>query len=115
MVTRTGTSQGRTGVKDKPYLIDSTVIGQTYNASVWVRGQAAGQQISLRLRGIQPNGVGVKNKNVGVTVADTDWHQLNVAYTAEATGSRLIFSIYSDNLAAGDWFLADSMSLTSSS
>jgi hypothetical protein len=112
-VTNKSTSRGAAGVNAKPRPVTTTALGKPYTASVWLRGQTAGQVLNVLLKEYRPNGTVAGSRSVRYQVPDTGWHQLTVTYTAAGGGDQLAMSIFCGNLAAKAWFHADQMSLTS--
>jgi hypothetical protein len=106
-------ARGAAGVNAKPRPVTATTSGQQYTASVWVRGQAAGQTLYLLLEEFRPNGTVAGSGSVRVQVPDTGWYPLTVTYQAAGSGDQLSMSIYCSSLAPQAWFRADMMSLTS--
>jgi uncharacterized repeat protein (TIGR01451 family) len=112
-ITRIDSATGPAGDISKPVWVSSTVAGTTYTGSVWVRGQTAGQTITLELREVNGGGKTVSNSTVSGTFWDTDWHQLSTTYQAQNNGDSIKFIVSNPNLTANNWFHMDQMSLTS--
>jgi acid phosphatase len=90
----------------------STRAGQVYAASAFVRGNVAGERVSLMLRETTPGGSGVSYHTTTTTLTDTSWHEISSAYTAKSSGDLIRYSLYASNLAsASQSFLADCLSL----
>jgi len=104
---------GYAGVNDKPKHVTSTAAGKTYTASVWVRGRAIGQKITLQVKEVDASNTTVSLANTTLTTADTNWHQLTVNYTVQRNGGQLAYMLFSPNSTTTNWFRADMMSLTS--
>ena len=98
-VANKGTARGAAGVNAKPRPVTATTSGTPYTATVWVRGQTAGQVLYLQLKEYRPGGATVAARNVRYQLPDTNWHQLSVTYSAASAGDQLAMSIYCGNLA----------------
>jgi hypothetical protein len=112
-VTNKTQTRGAAGVNAKPRPVTATTSGASYTATVWVRGQTAGQVLYLLLKEFRPNGTVAGSRSVHVQVPDSGWYPLTVSYTAASGGDQLSMSIYCTNLAPKAWFHADQMSLIS--
>lgn len=112
--TAAGSGTNKVGFLASPRLDVNTVAGRVYNGSVWVKPGAVGQTITLRVREMFQG----TNAQVGSaaitshTALTTDWVQLVAPpKTAGAAGNSIHFEVYSENIAAGQVFYADLMSL----
>jgi fibronectin type 3 domain-containing protein len=120
--TNSGSVNGSNGFVDKPTWLDgsvgkATVAGTTYTGSVWVKADTPGQKLTLFLRELNSAGAAMNKVpyNIGVTVTatDTNWFNITETYPAQASGDNIKFYVYDSNVAAGQGFNADMMSLTS--
>ncbi len=108
-----GSVSNKVGFLANPRLEGSTVAGKVYTGSVQVKPGALGQIITLRVREMQGTG----NLQVGsaATVSSnpnsTAWQPLSVPKTASGPNNSIHFEVYSENIAAGQVFNADLMSL----
>ena len=118
--TNTSSATGTNGFVDKPHWItgtgsSTTVAGTAYTGSVWVKADTAGQKFTVLLRELTPSGSGVSSKSITATASGTGWFNMNGSYTALNSGNALGFYVYASNVAAGQGFDADELSLTSPS
>jgi phosphatidylinositol-3-phosphatase len=90
----------------------ATTAGHVYTGSAFVAASTTGEKVTLVVRETTPQGTSVSSHATTVTLGDTGWHQITSAYTAEATGDLIRYSLYASNFASsGQHFLADCMSL----
>ncbi len=91
----------------------STVAGQTYTGSAYVKASVAGEQIKLYIRETTPGGTTVSSHTTPMTLADTNWHQIVSPYTAQGSGNLIRYSLYGSNFASSSQYVyADQFSLT---
>ncbi len=109
-----GSGTNKVGFLASPRAEGSTVAGKVYTGSVLVKPGALGQIITLRVREMQ----GATNIQFGSAVttsitasSTTNWVPMAAQKTAGATGNSIHFEVYSENIAAGQVFNADLMSL----
>ncbi|HEY1484579.1 MAG TPA: carbohydrate binding domain-containing protein, partial [Micromonosporaceae bacterium] len=108
-----GAANLSSGYSDNQTTVTNATQGTTYTASVWVKGNQAGDTINLRLREWTGTNTLVTDQKVTQKFTDTNWHQLTVQLTAQDSGSRLAFAVYGSSFNAGESFAGDDMSLTS--
>jgi hypothetical protein len=97
-------------VPGSPGLAATT--GQKYIASAFVEANTPGEQVSLLVKEMTPQGSAAGKYTSTVTLNDTRWHQIRSAYTAKYSGDSIRYSLYVSNLAsAGQDLLADCLSL----
>lgn len=109
----TGASNHKSGFSDdQPKLVTNATAGEVYNGSVWVKPDVVGEKINFRLREWDGSTLLTDNK-VQLNPATTGWQQMTNSITATQNGSRLSFSVYGEDIDAGDHFYADDMSLVS--
>jgi hypothetical protein len=101
------------GFKDNPRWVRRTVAGTRYTTSAWVRPGSVGQEVVVRLKEWTSGGVAVSDRTGRLKAATTDWQQVSVQVTAVKSGGSLSLAVYAKDLDAGEWFLADDLSLTS--
>jgi len=111
-----GGAKGITGFTDAKYWVSgasgkATTAGRLYTASVWVKPDAIGQVMTLRLRELNAAGDTIVNKGQTVTATSTDWIQMTTQLTADGTGHPVVYQVYASNVAAGQGFNADLLSL----
>jgi PKD repeat protein len=95
-------------LNDTPNWIKTTSAG-TYAAALWVRADAPGATLKVRLRewsGSTPLGTGIAQ----VTLT-TAWQQVFVTYTTTSPGSTLDLNAYLTAAPPGTCFYADDVSL----
>jgi hypothetical protein len=109
----TGAKDLTSGFNDNPRWVTRTVAGARYTASAWVRPKLAGQEIVIRLKEWSSGGALVTDRTATVKAASTGWQPVSVQVTALRSGGSLSLSVYAKDLDAGEWFLADDLSLTS--
>jgi hypothetical protein len=112
-VTRNTTTAGAAGVVSKPSWAPSTTANADFTASAWVRGRkdSQSQTVILQVDEVTPAGVVVGSSSSSLTFSDLTWHRLDVPYSTVGAGNHLDYVIYSPDLRANAWFLADSLSL----
>ncbi len=99
------------GFNDNPRWVTRTVAGAGYTASAWVRPAVVGQEIVVRLKEWSSGGVLVADRTGTHRAASTGWQQVSVQLTAARAGGSLSMAVYAKDLDAGEWFLADDLSL----
>ncbi len=107
-----GASNSALGFSDNPRWVTNTVAGKTYNGSVWVKPDAAGQVLGLRIREWNGSTI-ITDVKTTITATNTNWIQISQPITTAANGNQISFIVFSNNMNAGDTFQADDMSLTS--
>ncbi|MCA2212301.1 purple acid phosphatase family protein [Jidongwangia harbinensis] len=108
-----GANNLSSGFKDQPRWVRRTVAGTRYTASVWVRPGSVGQQVVVRLREWTSGGAAVTDRTGTLKAVTTGWQQVSVQVKAVKSGGSLSLAVYAKDLDAGEWFLADDLSLTS--
>jgi hypothetical protein len=108
-LTNTATSTGGCTLNDSPFIPLTTAPG-TYTATLWVRGETAGQTLRLRLREYSGSTLaGTQSTSVTLT---TSWQQLTVSYTPATAGTTLDFNAYIAGAPPGTCFLADDAAIS---
>ena len=107
----TGAKDLTSGFNDAPRWVTRTVAGASYTASAWVRPKIAGQEIVVRLKEWSSGGVLTTDRSTVLTAASTGWQRVSVQLTAVRSGGSLSMAVYAKDLDAGEWFLADDLSL----
>jgi hypothetical protein len=112
-ITRSTKTSGAAGVVSKPGWVRSTTAHADFAASVWVQGQKTGQTqtVVVQINEVSSAGVLVGSASSSLSFSDLAWHQLAVPYTTLGNGNHLDYVIYSPDLKANAWFLADTVSL----
>jgi beta-mannanase len=107
-------SSGTAGLNQvSPYWVTSTVANHTYTGSAMVRSAEAGLPVTILLRETTSSGAAVAYANKTVTLSDTAWHPVSVAYTAKNAGDQIRYSLYATFPKAGTSMLGDCLSLQS--
>jgi acid phosphatase len=106
---------GTAGVNNvKPTWVTSSVAGDSYTGSVFVRA-TAGDEVSLMVRETTQSGAGgIGYHTSTMTLHDGGWHQLTSEYTAKKNGDQIRYTLYASNLTSGQSVLADCLSLRAS-
>ena len=108
-VVNGGTGPVSCVLNDSPDTVRPTGAG-SYTASLWVRGEAAGATLKLRLR--EWNGAVLAGTTQTQVVLDGSWQQVSVAYTPVAPGSSTLdFNAYISGAPPGTCFRADDASV----
>jgi hypothetical protein len=90
----------------------AATAGQEYAGSAFVEANAPGEQVSLLIKEMTPQGLAAGKHTSTVALDDTGWHQIKSAYTAKYSGDSIRYSLYVSNRAsAGQDLLADCLSL----
>lgn len=97
-------------LNDSPNWVAKTVTG-TYSATAWVRADATGGQIKLRVR--EYAGTTLVGTATAALSATTDWQQLQVSYPVASPGTTLDLNLYQTNQSAGSNLLVDDVALGS--
>jgi PKD repeat protein len=110
VLTNTGSSNSGCTLNDSPNWVTSTSPG-TYTASLWVRADAPGRPLNLRLR--EYSGSTTVGSSTATVTLSTSWQQVTVAYTVAAAGTTLDFNAYTTtaNSPPGTCFYADDASI----
>jgi parallel beta-helix repeat protein len=100
----TTTTQADCTLNDSPNWVRSSQAG-TYQASLWVRADTAGQPLTLRIREYSGSTF-VSSASASITLS-TDWQQVTVRYAPQVVGSSLDYTAYITKAKAGSCFTAD--------
>jgi hypothetical protein len=92
-------------LNDSPNWVRPTSAA-TYNGSIWVRADTAGQVLKLRFREYSTSGalLGTATNQATLTTA---WQQVKVTYGVTAAGSTLDFNAYVSSAVPGTCLYAD--------
>ncbi len=66
----------------------------------------------MRLKEWSSGGVLAGDRTATLRAATTGWQQVSVQLTTVRSGGSLSVAVYAKDLDAGEWFLADDLSLT---
>jgi myo-inositol-hexaphosphate 3-phosphohydrolase len=110
--TNSQTAGRDVGFKDKPSHVTSTVVGQVYDLSVWVRSDVAGTTINLKVKELTASGGSPGGLTQSLRVPDTGWHRIALSYPARGSGNSLSFIVYATSAAPGQGFWADLFSVS---
>lgn len=109
-LTNTGATTVTMALDDSPNWVATSQAG-SYTGSIWVRGDAAGGKVYLRIREFRGSSK-IAETLVGVTLS-TSWQQVTGSLVPTAPGSSTIdFSVAQYSAPAGAVFYADDASLT---
>ncbi|RYU10196.1 PKD domain-containing protein [Nocardioides iriomotensis] len=108
-LTNTGTTTVTETLNDNPNVVASTAAG-TYSGSVWVRADAPGAKLYLRLREYSGS-TKLSEKVVGVTLS-TSWQQVSATLVPTAPGSSLELATAVYSAAPGTSYYADDVALS---
>jgi hypothetical protein len=100
------------GFNDNPRWVQRTTGGVTYTAAAWLKPVAARQEIVLRLREWTAAGALVTDRTATLRATSTAWQRIAVPLSVARGGTGLSVAVYAKDLDAGEWFLADDLSLT---
>jgi len=100
------------GFNDDPRWVRSTVAGAAYAASAWMKPKIVGQELVVRLREGSSAGALLTDRSGVVKASSTGWVRVSTQLTAVRSGGSLSLAVYAKDLDAGEWFLADDVSLT---
>jgi hypothetical protein len=108
-LANTAATAGTCMLNDTPNAVAKTAAG-TYTATLWVRAEAPGQTLKLRLR--EYDGGRLAGSETTQLALTTAWQQASVTYTPAAPGSSTLdFNAYVSGAAPGTCFLADDASI----
>ena len=105
--TNNQTSSRDVGFRDNPSQVSSTVAGQAYSLSVWVRSEVAGRTINLKAREVTSSGGSPGALTQPYPAPDTAWHRIALTYVARGTGNDLSFVVYATAVGPNQGFWAD--------
>jgi parallel beta-helix repeat protein len=110
LLTNTSSVNAGCTLNDSPNWVASTSPG-TYTASIWVRADAGGKPLNLRLR--EYSGSTLVGTGTSTITLSTSWQQVTVAYTVAAAGTTLDLNAYTTtaNSPPGTCFYADDASI----
>ncbi len=95
-------------LQDSPNWVATTKAG-TYTGSIWVKADAAGAVLKLKLQEYSGSTL-VGSASSQVTLS-TSWQQVTATYAVKSPGSTLDFQAYVANPAPGTAFYADDASI----
>jgi len=111
-VANTGTAGTECTLNDAPNWV-ATTMARTYTGAIWVRGEAPGANVSLKVREYQ--GPTLVGQSIATVTLSTTWQRLALTYTPRAPGqSTLDVTVYVPSSPVGHCFYADDASLTTS-
>jgi hypothetical protein len=91
----------------------ATTAGTRYVGLAEVRASVAGLKVTVLVRETTTGGTGVSFASTTVTLNDTAWHAISVAYVARNDGDSIRYSVYGTFTASTQNVLADCLSLQS--
>jgi hypothetical protein len=101
---------GNCMLNDSPNTV-SSAVATAYTASVWVRADAPGATLRLRLREYAGSQL-VGTPAIAAITLTTGWQQVTVTKVPQAAGNMLDLTAYVSDAAPGTCFYADDVSLT---
>jgi parallel beta-helix repeat protein len=105
-LTNSSTTSQSCTLNDSPNWVGKTVAG-TYTASAWIRGDAAGQQVKLRVR--EYVGTTVVGTGTATVTTTGDWQQVQLSYPVASPGSNLDLNVYETGQAVGHTLQIDDL------
>ncbi|HYG72308.1 MAG TPA: carbohydrate binding domain-containing protein [Actinomycetota bacterium] len=106
-----GTTSGMCTLNDSPNWVASTGSA-TYTASMWVRADAAGATLKLRIREYDGSTL-VGTPAVSSVDLTSDWQHVSVQVAPQSSGHTLDLTAFVSNAPPGTCFYADDVSVTS--
>jgi hypothetical protein len=110
-VSNTSTAAVTTVLNDAPNSVASTVAGQTYRATAWLRASQANTSLVLRLLEFNTSNALATSKQSYYWATDTVWHKITVDLVASRAGSSIDVNALAWDLGAGKSFLVDDVSV----
>lgn len=110
-VSNTSAVTATTVLNDAPNSVPSTVAGQTYRGTAWLRASQANTSLVLRLLEFNTSNALVTSKQSSYWAADTLWHKITVDLVAARAGSSIDVNALAWDLGAGKSFLVDDVSV----
>ena len=108
-----GTTQTATlALTDMPNTVTQTPAAANYNASVWVLTATPKLSVSLKIREVNQSRKLITQKAANVSLTDTNWHQVTLAYTPAKSGDQLDLNVLALNAAPSQTLLVDDVVLT---
>jgi hypothetical protein len=108
-LANTGTTASTCDLNDSPNWVTRTSTS-TYTGTLWVRADAAGAILKLRVR--EYTGSTLNSTVTNQITLTTSWQQVSVSATPAAPGSTLDFNAYVSKASPGNCFYADDASIT---
>jgi beta-glucanase (GH16 family) len=97
-------------LNDTSNTVALTVQGAQYTATAWLRSSRAGVDAGLRM--MEYDNSTLRGKNVAsVSLADTSWHKLTVAYVAKTNGASIDLNALGWQVSAGSSIDVDDVTL----
>ena len=106
-----GTTSGTCTLNDSPNWVASTGSA-TYSASMWVRADAAGATLKLRIREYDGSAL-VGTPAVSSVDLTSAWQEVSVQIAPQSSGHTLDLTAFVSNAPPGTCFYADDVSVTS--
>ncbi|HEY0168935.1 MAG TPA: hypothetical protein VGB75_17965 [Jatrophihabitans sp.] len=110
-VSNTSTATATTVLNDAPNSVASTVAGQTYRATAWLRASQANTSLVLRLLQFDAANALKATKQSYYWATDTLWHQVTVDLAVARSGDSIDVNALAWDLGAGKSFLVDDVSV----
>jgi hypothetical protein len=111
LLQNNGTTNGNCMLNDSPNWVTTTISG-TYTGSLWVKADAAGATLRLRIREYN-GGTLVGTAAISTISLTTSWQQISVQTVSQVPGtSTLDLTAYVSSALPGTCFYADDASIT---
>lgn len=110
-VSNTSTATATTVLNDAPNSVPSTVAGQTYRATAWLRASQANTSLVLRLLEFNTSNALVTSRQSSYWATDTLWHKITLDLVASRAGSSIDVNALAWDLGPGKSFLIDDVSV----
>jgi hypothetical protein len=111
LLQNNGTTNGNCMLNDSPNWVTTTTPG-TYTGSLWVKADAAGATLRLRIREYN-GGTLVGTAAISTISLTTSWQQISVQTVSQVPGtSTLDLTAYVSSALPGTCFYADDASIT---
>jgi hypothetical protein len=110
-VSNTSATTTTTVLNDAPNTVATTIAGQTYQATAWLRASQANTSLVLRLLEFDSNDVLAGSAQSAYEATDTAWHKITVDLVAARTGASIDVNALAWGLAPGRSFLVDDVSV----
>jgi hypothetical protein len=108
VLTNAGSAGAMCKLNDQPNWVDVTGVG-TYQTSMWVRTDAPGTALTLRIR--EYNGGTLDDRLTTSIALTTDWQQVSLAYLVRSPGSTLDLQAWVPNAPVGTCFEVDDVEI----
>jgi hypothetical protein len=108
LLTNAGAAGAMCKLNDQPNWVAVTGVG-TYLSSMWVRADAPGTTLTMRIR--EYNGGTLVNKATASIALSTVWQQVSLGYAVQSPGSTLDLQAWVPNAPVGTCFAVDDVEI----